>query len=195
MHWRVRSQIERAAALGLTLVAVAFLVGVFGRVSDARDGAAPAVRMAQHMPQAMHPPGGHMAKAYRVGALVITAPWARATPDGAKVAGGFMTIANTGKDSDFLIGGTMMLAGRFELHEMAMSDGVMKMRELPAGLEIKPGATVELKPGGYHVMFMDLRERLVEKTPVKGTLVFRHAGTIEIEYAVAPIGARGMPGH
>jgi copper(I)-binding protein len=63
------------------------------------------------------------------------------------------------------------------------------MRPLPAGLEIKPGQTVELKPGSYHLMFMQLKAPLEPGKSVKGTLVFEKAGTIEVEYTVEAIGA------
>jgi hypothetical protein len=131
-------------------------------------------------------------KVYKAGSLTIEAPWARATPGGAKVAGGFMKITNTGKEPDRLIGGSVPFAGRFEVHEMAVNNGVMTMRELSKGLEIKPGQTVELKPGGYHVMFMDLKQGLKEGETIKGTLVFEKAGKVEVEYKVGPIGG-GAP--
>src|SRR3990172_8457776 len=95
---------------------------------------------------------------YNLGPLHIAHPWARATPKGASVAGGYMKITNKGAAPDRLVGGSAGFAGRFELHEMTMEQGVMKMRPLAAGLEIKPGQTVELKPGSYHVMFMGLKE-------------------------------------
>lgn len=131
----------------------------------------------------------------RVGALLIEAPWTRATPAGAKVAGGYMRITNTGPEPDRLVGGSFPLAGRFEVHEMAVANGVMTMRELASGLEIAPGQTVELKPGGHHVMFMDLREPVRAGAPLRGTLVFARAGAVEIEYQVAPVGARAPGGH
>lgn len=138
--------------------------------------------------------GGHAHAAagttYKAGALVIEAPWTRATPGGAQVAGGYMKIVNTGKETDRLIGGTFPNAARFEVHEMSMQGDTMRMRPLDRGLEIGPGATVELKPGGYHVMFMGLKSGVKEGAPVKGTLVFEKAGTVEIEYRVAPIGAQ-----
>ena len=81
-------------------------------------------------------------------------------------------------------------ASEVEVHEMTMTDNVTKMRRLQAGLEIKPGQSVELKPGGYHLMVMGLKEPLKEGQTVKGTLVFESAGTIEVEYRVAPIGAQ-----
>ena len=131
---------------------------------------------------------------YKLGALEIKQPWARATPKGAPVAGGYVTITNTGTTPDRLTGGSLTAAGRLEIHEMATVDGVMKMRPLAAGLEIKPGETVELKPGSLHMMFMDLKAPLTAGQPVKGTLVFEKAGTIEIEYVVAPIGASSPSG-
>jgi copper(I)-binding protein len=131
----------------------------------------------------------------RIGSLLIEAPWTRATPAGAKVAGGYMSITNTGTAPDRLIGGSLALAGRFEVHEMAVNEGVMTMRQLAAGLEIAPGAKVELKPGGLHVMFMDLKAQLREGQPVRGTLVFEKAGTVEVAFTVAPIGARAPAAH
>lgn len=133
-------------------------------------------------------------QSFKVGALVIEAPWARATPGGAKVAGGYMKITNAGTEADRLIGGSLPIAGEVEVHEMAMTGDVMKMRRLSEGLEIKPGASVELKPGGSHLMFMGLRGALKAGQPVKGTLVFQKAGTVEVEYRVAPIGAQSGGG-
>lgn len=129
---------------------------------------------------------------FKIGALTIEAPWIRATPDGAKVAGGYMRIVNHGKQADRLIGGSLPVAGRFEVHEMAVENGVMRMRQLERGLEIAPGVTIELKPGGYHVMLMDLKQGLKEGETIKGTLVFEKAGKIEIEYRVGPIGGGHM---
>ena len=136
------------------------------------------------------------APTFKIGDLVIEAPWVRATPGGAKVAGGYFKITNTGKEADRLIGGSLPIATEVEVHEMAMTNNVMKMRRLADGLEIKPGQSVELKPGGYHVMFMGLSAGLKAGQTVKGTLVFQKAGTVEVEFRVAPIGAQsGGGGH
>ena len=136
------------------------------------------------------------AHTYKVGPLVIEAPWTRATPGGAQVAGGYLKVTNTGSQPDRLVGGSLAPAATVEVHEMAMSDGIMKMRRLEKGLEIAPGRTVELKPGGYHLMFLGLRDSLKEGQAVKGTLVFEKAGTIEVEFRVGPIGAQsGSGGH
>ena len=126
---------------------------------------------------------------YKLGSLEIGHPWTRATPRGATVAGGYLKITNNGAGADRLVGGSSPIAGRFEIHEMRMNNGVMQMRALPAGLEIKPGETVELKPGSFHLMFMDLKQQLEQGKRVKGTLVFEKAGPIEVEYAVEAVGA------
>jgi hypothetical protein len=131
---------------------------------------------------------------YKIGDLKIDHPWTRATPGGAKVAGGFMKITNTGSQPDRLIGGSAVPAGIFEVHEMRMEGNVMKMRALEKGIEIKPGQTVELKPGGFHVMFMDLNSPFKEGERIKGTLVFEKAGTIEVEYKVEARGSSGGHG-
>ena len=130
----------------------------------------------------------------RVGDLIVANAWTRVTPPGARVAGGFLTITNTGKAADRLISGTSPIAGHVEIHEMTMDGGVMKMREVAGGLEIAPGATVELKPGSYHVMFMDLKSGPMEGKPVAGTLTFEKAGTTAITFEVAPLGAKS-PAH
>ena len=129
---------------------------------------------------------------YKVGALQIGHPWARATPKGAVVGGGYLKITNTGTMPDRLVSGTSAVSGRFEVHEMSMDGGVMKMRQLKDGLEIKPGETVELKPGGFHIMLLDLKEPIKPGERVKGTLVFEKAGSVDIEYATVPVG--GSPG-
>jgi copper(I)-binding protein len=140
--------------------------------------------------------GDAFASDYKVGNLEIDQPWSRATPRGAKVAGGYLKITNTGSTPDRLVGGTFEGSRGFEVHEMSVDRGVMKMRELKDGLEIKPGATVELKPGGYHIMFTELSRPLAKGEQVKGTLVFEKAGTANVEYAVQAIGgAPGQGGH
>jgi periplasmic copper chaperone A len=138
--------------------------------------------------------GAASAHDYKAGSLEIQHPWSRATPKGATVAGGYLKIVNKGTTPDRLIGGSTVAAPKFEIHEMSMDGGVMKMRPLPKGIEIKPGQTVELKPGGYHLMFVGITAPLEQGKRVKGTLEFEKAGKIEVEYAVEAIG--GMPkGH
>src|SRR5665647_733777 len=125
-----------------------------------------------------------------IGSLKISAPWTRATPKGAAVGGGYMTITNTGSTPDRLIGGATEIASRFEVHEMSMDNGVMKMRELAQGLEIKPGEKVEFKPGSYHVMFMGLKRQLTQGQHFKATLQFEKAGKVEVDFAIEGLGAQ-----
>jgi periplasmic copper chaperone A len=136
-------------------------------------------------------------RAYRAGSLVIEAPWSRATPGGAKIGSGYMRIVNSGPEPDRLIGGTASVAARIEVHESSMSDGIARMRPVDGGLLIKPGETVDLKPGGLHAMLVDLKQPLKEGDTIKGTLVFEKAGTVAIEYRVGGIGAQsaGMSHH
>jgi copper(I)-binding protein len=131
---------------------------------------------------------GAQAQDYKVGPVAIDHPWTRATPKNAPVAGGYLKITNTGTTPDRLTGGSTEVAKRFEIHEMSMEGGVMKMRELKDGLTIAPGATVELKPGSYHIMMMNLSRPLTKGEKVKGSLTFEKAGKVDIEFAVEAIG-------
>ncbi len=129
-----------------------------------------------------------------IGSLKISAPWARATPKGASVGGGYMKITNTGATPDHLVGGSTDISRRFEVHEMKMENGVMKMRPVANGIEIKPGQTVELNPGGYHVMFVALKKQLMQGDHFKATLEFAKAGKIDIDFTVEGIGAQSAEG-
>jgi copper(I)-binding protein len=133
--------------------------------------------------------GAARAEDYSVGKLEIANPWLRATPKGAEIAGGYMTIRNKGDAPDRLIGGTSDVAGRFELHQMTMEQNVMKMRPVEGGLEIKPGAAVEFTPGSLHIMLVGLKHPLEKGQRVKGTLVFEKAGKVDVEYSVEAMGA------
>jgi copper(I)-binding protein len=121
---------------------------------------------------------------FQVGTLDIGHPWSRPTPKDANIAGGYLTITNKGKVADRLIGGASPAASQIEVHEMANVDGMMKTRALAGGLEIKPGKTVELKPGAYRILLLGLKEPLQIGQKVKGTLVFEKAGPVEIVYNV-----------
>jgi copper(I)-binding protein len=133
--------------------------------------------------------GAAAAEDYVVGNLAITQTWARATPRGAPIAAAYLTITNKGSEPDRLMGGSTVVANRFEVHSMEIEDGVAKMRPVEGGLEIKPGQTVELKPGSLHVMLVGLKQPLQQGQHVKGTLVFEKAGKVDVEFSVASIGA------
>jgi periplasmic copper chaperone A len=127
----------------------------------------------------------------KAGDLVITQAWTRATPGGAKIGGGFLTIENKGTAADKLIGATADGAGKIEVHEMAMNDGVMKMRPVDGGLTIDPGKTVKLAPGGLHLMMMDLKNPLKQGDKMPVTLQFEKAGKVAVTLDVQGVGAPG----
>lgn len=132
---------------------------------------------------------------YHVVGLRIEHPWTRATPGGARTAGGFMKLTNTGPGADRLIGGTLTGAGIVEIHETRLDGDVTRMRRLDKGLVVAPGQTVELRPGSYHVMFMSLSAAFKEGDRIAGTLVFEQAGTIAVEFKVEAMGAKGGGQH
>jgi copper(I)-binding protein len=138
---------------------------------------------------------GALAQQYKAGSLEIDHPWSRATPKGTKIGAGYLTIKNTGSAPDRLVGGSMADAVSVEIHEMTMDGGVMKMRPVAGGLEIKPGETVELKPGGFHLMFKDLKQSLKKGEQVDGALDFEKAGSVKVQYTVEGVGEKSsMPG-
>lgn len=134
------------------------------------------------------------AHGYQAGTLKIGHPWSRATPAGAKVGGGYLTIENTGSAPDRLVSVSVPFAARAEIHEMAMKEGVMTMRPLDSGVEVPAGAKVEFKPGGYHIMFMELKQQLNQGEMLKGTLTFEKAGSVDVEFKVDTIAAKGGEG-
>ena len=133
-----------------------------------------------------------MANDYKAASIEISTPWSRATPKGAQTAIGYMTIKNNGTTPDRLTGGSVDVADHFQLHAMTMENGIAKMREL-SDIEIKPGQTIEFKPGGWHVMFVNLKHALSKGEHVSGTLVFERAGKVNIEYSVEGIGSQQGP--
>lgn len=131
------------------------------------------------------------AHGYKLGDLEIGHPWTRATPPSARVGAGYLKITNNGSQTERLVSATFDGSAAVEAHEMSNDNGVMKMRELAQGIAIKPGETIELKPGGSHLMFVGLKAGLVEQQRIKGALVFEKAGRVEVEFVVDAIGAKG----
>ena len=109
----------------------------------------------------------------------IKGAWARATVQGQKASGAFMQL--TAKDKAQLVSVSSPVAGVAEVHEMKMNGDVMQMRAVQGGLELPAGKAVELKPGGYHVMLMDLKTPLVKDTTVPLTLVFKDSKGVEFK--------------
>ncbi|HRX36031.1 MAG TPA: copper chaperone PCu(A)C [Aestuariivirga sp.] len=135
---------------------------------------------------------GH-ADEIKAGNLIIGHPWSRQSPMGGSVAAGFMTIQNTGTEDDRLLKATAEITSNVQLHAMTMDGDVMKMAEMPDGIPIPAGQTVELKPRSLHIMFMGLASPVMEGEDIKGTLVFEKAGTVDIDYEVmAPNAGMGQ---
>jgi periplasmic copper chaperone A len=126
---------------------------------------------------------------YDVGSIHIAQPWARATPKGASSGAAYMTITNKGTAPDRVVCVSSDASAQCQIHSMTMQDGVMKMRPVEGGLEIKPGETVMLKPASFHVMLVDLKHPLEAGQTIKATLKFDNAGTVDIDYPIAAIGA------
>ena len=126
---------------------------------------------------------------YDVGSIHISQPWSRATPKGASTGAAYMMITNKGTTPDRVSCVSSDASAQCQIHNMTMEAGVMKMRPVEGGLEIKPGETVTLKPAGLHMMFVDLKHPLEQGQTVKATLKFDKAGTVDVEYPVTAIGA------
>lgn len=142
---------------------------------------APTIRVAAKAAHA----GGHDHSAMdmdvvKAGSLEVSGGTTKAMLPGQPVGGGYVTIKNAGDSDDKLIGVESSSAGRAEIHEMAMVNDVMKMRKLDDGIVIPAGQTVELKPGGLHMMFFDVKKPFAEGDKVPVTLIFEKAGKVEI---------------
>lgn len=122
--------------------------------------------------------------AVTAGDLEIGAAWARAMLPGQKAAGAYLTVTNKGGEADRLTGGASPKAGKVEIHTMEVVNDVMTMRPVAGGLEIPAGATVELKPGSFHVMFMDVATPFAEGDTVPVTLTFEKAGDVDLSLPV-----------
>lgn len=125
-----------------------------------------------------------LAHDYRLDQLEVDHPWSRPTPPNTQVGGGFMTITNHGETSDRLISVEVDFARTVEIHETRQEGELMRMVHLPEGLEIPAGATVNLQPGGHHVMFMGLSQQLREGEHLEAVLVFEQAGNLPVLFHV-----------
>jgi copper(I)-binding protein len=132
---------------------------------------------------------------YDVGSIHISQPWSRATPKGASAGAAYMTLTNNGKTPDRVNCVSSDASAECQIHSMTMDNGVMQMRPVEGGLEIKPGETVTLKPGSFHMMLLNLKHPLEQGNSMKATLKFDNAGTLDVEYPIVAIGATapGVP--
>ncbi|MDE2579144.1 MAG: copper chaperone PCu(A)C [Hyphomicrobiales bacterium] len=127
-------------------------------------------------------------RAASAGDIALEHVWARATPPAAPVGGAYLTIRNNGASADKLVGATADAADHVEIHEMKMENGVMKMRQIQ-GLDIPAHGAVQLKPGGYHLMFEGLKRPLKVGEAVKGSVTFEKGGSMPVEFKVEAMGA------
>ena len=118
----------------------------------------------------------------------VTEAWARATPPGAQTGAAYVTLTNTGAADDQLLSAATPVAGVAQIHTTLTENGVTKMRPL-ASLDVKPGAPVMFKPGGMHIMLMQLKQPLKAGQTFPLTLTFAKAGKVEITVKVQKVGA------
>ncbi|MEX2642342.1 MAG: copper chaperone PCu(A)C [Acetobacterales bacterium] len=192
---RTATFLAAACAAALALPAVAHTPAE-GRDAHGLKRPAPGLAIlaaAGHDAHAGH--GDAVTPAVKAGDLEIVGPYLRATPPNAPVAAGYMTIRNTGKAPDRLLGGSAGFAGKVEVHEMSMDGGVMRMREVGSGLEIPAGGEVALAPGGMHLMFMRMTGQLKEGEARTVTLRFEKAGTVELSLPVRGVRGGEHSGH
>ena len=129
----------------------------------------------------------------KAGSLVISDPWSRETAPRAKTGAGYVVISNTGKAADRLLGGSTPAAGRLEVHSATTENGVMRMRPQKDGVDIPAGGKLELKPGGYHIMFIDLKAPLKAGETVPVTLEFAKAGKVNVSFDVQSLRGKTAP--
>jgi periplasmic copper chaperone A len=129
------------------------------------------------------------AKDYVVGHIQIGQPWTRVSPKGAPLVSAYLRITNHGTEPDRAICVSVTVAAKCEIQTVTVEQGIAKMRPASDGLEIKPGETIELKPGASHLMLVGLKQPLEKGKTIKGTLKFEKAGSIEVEFLVEDIGA------
>jgi copper(I)-binding protein len=151
-------------------------------------------------PQAPTAPAPHASMAagveagseVRIGDIVITGAFARATLPRAPVGGGFLALSNTGSSDDRLVSASAPVGRETQIHEMAVVNDVMRMRQIGDGIALPAGQSVTLAPGGLHLMFMGLNQPLVEGESFPVTLTFEKAGAITLDMVVAGSAAGAM---
>ncbi|MDM9645612.1 copper uptake system-associated protein [Rhizobium sp. S163] len=122
-----------------------------------------------------------------IGPISIERPAVRAMVPGAKVGGGYLTIRNNGTQADKLVSASADRARSVQMHEMSTSNGIMVMREMKDGIDVPSGQTVDLQPGGSHLMFMDVQQPFKQGEEIKATLTFERAGSVDVMFDVGPI--------
>lgn len=138
--------------------------------------------------------GSHEAAEITAGDLVLSAGWARATLPGQKTGGAYVTITNKAGQADRLVSASSSASEKVEVHSMSTENDVMVMRPVEGGLEIPAGGTVELAPGGLHLMLTNVKAPFKEGETVPVTLQFEKAGSVTLDLPVQK-GAGGEHQH
>ena len=128
------------------------------------------------------------------GQVQVEHAWARATAPGAQVAGGYMAIRNNGATADRLVGASSPAAARVELHVHIKEGEIVKMRQV-AAYDVAPKGTFELKPGGAHLMFLNIVRPFKEGERIPVKLKFEKAGEMSVEFHVGRLGDTAPPAH
>jgi len=127
------------------------------------------------------------------GTIMVSDARVGATPPGASVAAGYLTLHNTSEREDRLESASSQVAALVEIHETTVTNDIAKMRQLPNGVSLASGAMITLEPGGLHLMLLGLEEPLVEGNSIVVTLHFEHSGEQQVEFqVVAPAGGHPM---
>jgi len=124
--------------------------------------------------------------------IEIEKPWSRATTPGAKIAAGYMVIRNRSSAPDRLIGASSPLSARVETHVTVKDGEIMRMRQVQ-GYDVPAKGSFEAKPGGAHLMFVDIKRPFKEGERIPAILRFEKAGEIKVEFQVAGLGAQEPP--
>jgi len=135
-------------------------------------------------------PGAEAFAPVSAGDIEVTAGFARAMLPGQPSGGGFVTVLNKGAAPDRLVAASSPAAGKVEVHSMEIKDGVMVMRPVEGGLEVPAGGSLEMKPGGLHLMLMQVQDPFAAGTTVPLTLEFEVAGKVEIRLPVRAPGQK-----
>ena len=131
---------------------------------------------------------------HSIGDLRVSDAWSKATPPNAPVAGGYLTVDNRSDAADRLLRVESAAAQRVEIHEMTHADGVARMRQVVGGVSLPAGELTELKPGSYHLMFIQPTQPFVEGSLVPATLVFEKAGNLPVLFEVRSMTAGSSQG-
>jgi copper(I)-binding protein len=188
LHPIHRYSLQFAAALALT-AASAVTAGAYPPTPALHSylGAIEQPTLAAAMKAMPEKAGDDVVKA---GELEISGVWTRAMLPGQPTGGGYLTVSNKGKSADRLLSVSTPDAGRAEIHSMTMKDNVMVMRPVEGGLEVPAGGTVELKPGHFHLMFMDVKKPFRKGDTIPVTLDFEKTGKVEISMPVEAANAK-----